>query len=232
MSPLAANISLYYVLDLWAERWRQRNARGAVIIVRYGDDFLVGFEHRDDAEWFWTELRERFQKFNRALHPEKTRLIECGRFAAERRQRRGQGQPETFNFLGLTPICSQTRKGKLTVRRKTIAKRLRTTLQDFKDTLRRRMHWPISQQGAWLRSVLLGQYRYYGVPRHGSLLTMFRETVMRYWCRTLRRRSQRQRLTWPRMYALAEHGLPTPRICHPYPAQRLCVMTRGRSPVR
>jgi group II intron reverse transcriptase/maturase len=232
VSPLAANIYLHYVLDLWAERWRRRNARGDMIIVRYGDDFLVGTEYRDDAERFWAELRERLEKFNLELHPEKTRLIEFGRFAAERRQRRGQGKPETFDFLGFTHICSKTRRGKFTVRRKTIAKRLRKKLQEVKETLRQRMHWPIPQQGAWLRSVLLGHYRYYGVPRNGSLLTVLRETVRRYWCRTLRRRSQRQRLTWQRMAALAEHWLPTPRICHPYPAQRLCVTTRGRSPVR
>jgi hypothetical protein len=229
---LAANIYLHYGLDLWAERWRRRNARGTVIIVRYGDDFIVGFEHRDDAERFWGDLRERCQQFTRELHPEKTRLIEFGRFAAERRQRRGHGKPATFDLLGLTHICSQTRRGKFTVRRQTIAKRRRQKLQEVKATLRQRMHWPIPQQGAWLRSVLLGHYRYYGVPRNGGLLTVFRETVRRYWGRTLRRRSQRDRLTWQRMTALAEHWLPTPRICHPYPAQRLRVTTRGRSPVR
>jgi RNA-directed DNA polymerase len=198
VSPLAANIYRHDVLDLGVERWRQRNARGAGIIVRDGDDCLVGVAHRDDAERFRTELRERFQPFNLERHPEKTRRIEYGRCAAERRQRRGQGTPETCNCLGLTHICSQTRKGTFTVRRKTIAKRLRQKLQDVKDTLRRRMHWPISPQGAWLRSVLRGHYRYYGGPRNGSLLRRFRETVMRSWCRTLRRRSQRQRPTWQR----------------------------------
>jgi RNA-directed DNA polymerase len=179
VSPLAANIYLHYVLDLWADRWRRRHARGDVIIVRYGDDFIVGFEHRDDAERFWAELRERFQQFNLELHPEKTRLIEFGRFAAERRPRRGQGKLQTFNFLGFTHICSQTRRGKFTVRRKTLAKRLRQKLREVKDTLRRRIHWPIPQQGAWLRSVLLGHYRYDGVPRNGTLLTVFRETISR-----------------------------------------------------
>jgi RNA-directed DNA polymerase len=231
ISPLAANIYLHYVLDLWAEQWRRRHARGDMIIVRFADDFIAGFEHRDDAEQFWAALRERMRKFNLELHPEKTRLLEFGRFAAERR-RRGQGKPETFDFLGFTHICSQTRKGKFTVRRKTMAKRLRQKLQEVKETLRRRMHWPIPQQGAWVRSVLLGHYRYYGVPRNGSLLTVFCETVRRSWCRMLRRRSQRYRLTWQRMDALAERWLPQPRICHPYPAQRLRVMTQGRSPVR
>jgi group II intron reverse transcriptase/maturase len=232
VSPLAANISLHSVLDVWAERWRRRYARGEVIIVRYSDDFLVGFEHRDDAERFWTELRQRMRQVNLERHPEKTQLIEFGRFATERRQRRGQGKPETFDFLGFTHLCSKTRTGKFTVRRKTIAKRLRQKLQEVKATLRMRMHWPIPQQGAWLRSVLRGHYRDYGVPRNGSLLRMFRETIMRYWCWTLRRRSQRHRMTWQRMYALAERWLPKPHILHPYPAQRLCVTTRGRSPVR
>jgi group II intron reverse transcriptase/maturase len=232
VSPLAANIYLHYVLDLWADRWRRQYARGDVIIVRYADDFIVGFEPRDDAERFWRELQERFGKFNLELHPDKTRLIEFGRFAAERRKRRSQGKPATCDFLGFTHICSKTRNGKFPVRRKTIAQRLRKKLQAVKDTLRRRMHWPIPQQGAWLHSVLLGHYRYYAVPRNGSLLRVFRDTIMRYWCQTLRRRSQRHRMTWQRMYALAEHGLPKPHILHPYPAQRLRVMTQGRSPVR
>jgi RNA-directed DNA polymerase len=151
-----------------------------MLIVRDGDDFIAGFERWDDAAQFWTERRERFQQFHRELHPEKTRLLEFGRFAADRRRRRGQGKPETFEFLGFTHICSQTRNGKFTVRRKTIAKRLRKKLQEVKATLRRRMHWPISQQGAWLGSVLRGHYRYYGVPRNGSLLAVFHDRVMRY----------------------------------------------------
>jgi hypothetical protein len=199
--------------------------------VRYYDDFIVGFKHRDDAERFWRELRERFQQFHLDLLPEKTRLLEFGRYAADR-QRRGQGTPETWDFLGVTHICSQTRQGKLTVRRKMMAKRLRQQLQEVKDTLRRRMHWPTPQQEAWWRSILSGPYRSYGVLRHGSLLTVCRETLRRSWYRTLRRRSQRHRLTWQRMDALAERWLPTPRICRPYPAQRLRVMTQGRSPVR
>lgn len=232
VSPLAANIYLHYVLDVWAERWRRRYARGEVIIVRYGDDFIVGFEHRDDAERFWAELRERFRKFNLELHPEKTRLIEFGRFAAERRQRRGQGKPETFDFLGFTHICSKTRTGKFTVRRKTIAKRLRKKLQEVKQTLHERMHWPIRQLGAWLKSVLTGHYRYYGVPRNLGMLRVFRDRILRAWCHTLRRRSQRHRTSWQRMYRLETRWLPAPHILHPYPAQRLRVMTRGRSPVR
>jgi RNA-directed DNA polymerase len=195
-------------------------------------DFIVGFEHRDDAERFWRELRQHMGQFNLELHPEKTRRIEFGRFAVERRKRRAQDKPETFDLLGFTHICSKTRHGKFTVRRKTMAQRLRKKLQTVHDTLRERRHWPIPQQGAWLKSVLLGHYRYYAVPRHGRLLTVFRDTIMRYWCQTLRRRSQRHRMTWPRMYALAEQWLPTPQILHPYPTQRLRVTTRGRSPVQ
>lgn len=159
-SPLAANLDLHSVLDRWAERWRRRDARGDMLIGRFADDVIVGFEHRDAAERFWAELRERFQQFHRELHPEKTRLIEFGRFAAERRQRRGQGRPETFDVLGLTHMCSKPRTGKFTVRRQTIAKRLRQTRQEVNAALRERRHWPIPHQGAWRRSVLLGHYRY------------------------------------------------------------------------
>ena len=200
--------------------------------MRFADDASGGFEHRDDAERFGAELRKRFPQFPRALHPEKTRLIECGRCAAERRQRRGHGRPETFDFLGFTPRCSKTRTGKVTVRRKTLAKRRRQKLQDITAALRERMHWPIPPQGAWLRRVLLGHYRYYAVPRNGSRLTVLREVIRRSWGRTLRRRSQRHRRTWQRMYALVERWLPSPHILPPYPAQRLRVTTRGRSPVR
>jgi RNA-directed DNA polymerase len=231
-SPLAANIYLHDVLDLWAERWRRRDARGDMIMVRFADDVIVGFEHRDDAERFWAERRERFPQCHRELHPEKTRLLAFGRVAAERRQRRGQGRPATFDFLGLTHMCSKTRTGKYTVRRKTSAKRLRKKRQEVKAALRERMHWPSPPPGAWLRSVLLGPYRDYAVPRNGSLLSVFRETIMRYWCQTLRRRSQRHRMTWPRRYALAAQWLPKPHILHPYPTQRLRVMTPGKSPVR
>ena len=200
--------------------------------MRYCDDFIVGFQYKDDAEQFLSDLRERFHRFHLELHPDKTRLIEFGRWAQERRQRRGQGKPETFDFLGLTHMCGTTKQGKFTVRRHTIAKRLRKKLQEVKQTLRVRMHWPIEKLGAWLKSVVAGHYRYYGVPRNMSMLRVFRERILRYWCRTLRRRSQRHRMTWQRMYQLAIRWLPEPQIMHPYPAQRLCVTTRGRSPVR
>jgi group II intron reverse transcriptase/maturase len=232
VSPWAATIDRHDVLDLWAARWRRQYARGDVIIVPYADDCIVGFEHRDDAERFWRELRDRMGQCNLELHPEKTRLIEFGRFAAERRQRRAQGKPATFDLLGFTHICRRTRNGKLTVRRKTMAQRLRKKLPAINDTRWRRTHWPIPQQGAWLKRVRLGQYRYDAVPRHGSLLTVCRDTILRYWCQTRRRRRQCHRTTWPRLYALAEHWRPKPPILHPYPAPRLCVTTRGRSPVR
>jgi RNA-directed DNA polymerase len=231
-SPLLANLYLHYVLDLWAAQWRRRQARGDVIIVRYCDDFIVGFQHQDDAEQFVSDLRERFHRFHLELHPDKTRLIEFGRWASERRQRRGQGKPETFDFLGFTHMCGTTKQGKFTVRRSTIAKRLRKKLQEVKETLRVRMHWPIKKLGAWLKSVVVGHYRYYGVPRNMGMLRVFRERVLRYWCRILRRRSQRHRMTWQRMYQLATRWLPKPQIMHPYPAQRLRVTTQGRSPVR
>lgn len=230
--PLAANIYRHDVLDRWADRWRRRYARGDVIIGRYADDCLVGFADRDDAERFWAALRERLQQFALERHPAKTRLMEFGRFATARRARRSQGKPETCDFLGFTPMCRKPRQGKCTVRRKTIAKRLRKQLQEVKETLRMRMHWPIPRQGAWRHSVLLGHSRSSGVPRNGSLLTVCRATVMRYWCRTLRRRSQRHRMTWQRIDALAEQWLPKPHILHPYPAPRLRVITQGRSPVR
>jgi len=230
--PLLATLYLHDVCDLWAAPWRRRYARGDVIIVRYCDDCIVGFQHKDDAEQFLSDLRARFHRFHLALHPEKPRLMECGRWASERRQRRGQGKPETFDFLGFTHICSKTRTGKFTVRRKTSAKRLRKKLQEIKQSLRERMHWPIRQLGAWLKSVLTGHYRYYGVPRNMGMLRVFREGILRSWCQTLRRRSQRHRSTWQRIYALATHWLPPPHILHPYPAPRLRVMTQGKSPVR
>jgi RNA-directed DNA polymerase len=195
-------------------------------------DFIVGFQHKDDAEQVLSDLRERFHRFYLELHPEKTRLIEFGRWASERRQRRGQGKPETFDFLGLTHMCSTTKRGKFTVRRCPIAKRLRKKLQEVKQTLRARLHWPIEKLGAWLTSVVIGHYRYYGVPRNMGRLRVFRECILRYWCRIVRRRSQRHRMTWQRMYQLATQWLPEPHIMHPYPAQRLRVTTRGKRPVR
>ncbi len=223
ISPVLANIYLHYAFDQWAHQWRQRNAQGEVILVRYADDFVVGFEHRAEAEQFQRELTERLGKFNLELHADKTRLIEFGRFAATNRAQRGEGKPETFNFLGFTHICGKTRKGYFTVKRQTMRKRLRAKLKAIKMELRQRLHDPIPEQGQWLRSVMLGHFRYYGVPMNGPALCEFRYHVVGLWKRALERRSQKARIRWERMYRLARNWLPYPRIYHLYPSQRLIV---------
>ena len=232
VSPLLANIYLHYVFDLWAQQWRRRYARGDVVIVRFADDIVMGFQYRTDAERFQEELRERFHKFNLALHPDKTRLIEFGRFAAQNRKARGEGKPETFDFLGFTHIVGTTRKGRYQVIRKTMRKRLRNKLAETKAELRSRLHDPVPEVGRWLASVVRGHFRYYGVPGNWDALSSFRLQVIRLWYKALRRRSQRTRLTWERMRRLAKRWIPYARIYHPYPERRLGVSIRGRSPVR
>jgi len=232
ISPLLANVYLHYVFDLWVQQWRQRHARGDVVVVRYADDIVVGFQHRSDAERFLTELRERFAKFNLELHREKTRLIEFGRFAAERRRRRGEGKPETFDFLGFTHACSRTRKGTFAVLRFPMKRRMRAKLKELKQALWRRMHCPVTETGWWLQSVVRGWLRYYAVPRTYRWLSSFRQHVMWLWWWTLRRRGDKRKLSWARLYRLAARWLPVPRILHPYPDERLAVRTQGRSPVR
>ena len=225
-SPLMANIFLHYVFDLWVHQWRKTKARGDVIVVRFADDFVIGFQHRSDAERLHKDLEERFDKFKLRLHPEKTRLIEFGYFAASNRRRRGQGKPETFNFLGFTHICGKKRSnGMFTVYRRTISKRDRAKLKEIKAGLRRRMHLPVPQVGKWLKTVIEGHNRYYGVPSNTQSLSSFRFQVARRWFRSLRRRSQRTRLTWERMYRLIDRWLPPPRVHHPYPLRRLGVIT-------
>jgi group II intron reverse transcriptase/maturase len=224
-SPLLANIYLHYVFDLWVQHWRKTKAKGDVIVVRWADDFVVGFEHQADAEQFHQELAARFAKFKLKLHPEKTRVIEFGRMAAEQRKARGQGKPETFNFLGFTHICSQTRKGKYTVLRRTMSKRKRAKLKEIKMELRQRLHYPVLEVGRWLRLVVAGHNRYYGVPSNLGSLSVFRFHVGRAWYRTLRRRSQKTRLTWERMRRLINLWLPRPRLHHPYPLRRFGVIT-------
>jgi group II intron reverse transcriptase/maturase len=224
-SPLLANVYLHYVFDLWAQRWRRTQARGEMIVVRYADDFIVGFEHRSDAERFLAELAERLRQFALELHPDKTRLIEFGPFAATDRKRRGQGKPETFDFLGFTHICGKRRNGRFTVLRQTVRKRLQAKLKQVKHQLRRRMHDPVPEVGSWLRSVVEGHVRYYGVPMNGPAISLFRFQVGRLWYRTLRRRSQKTRLNWERMRRLIDRWLPPARICHPYPLRRLGVIT-------
>lgn len=232
ISPLLANIYLHYVFDLWVRQWRRKQARGEVIVVRFADDVIVGFQHKSEAERFWGDLRERFRRFKLELHPDKTRLIEFGRFAAESRERRGEGKPETFDFLGFTHICGRKRNGKYMVLRQTISKRMRRKLQEVKEELRLRLHDPVPEVGQWLGAVLRGHYCYYGVPCNFFALQQFRSRVLCLWYRTLRRRSQKTKMTWKRMYRLAKRWLPNPRIMHPYPEQCLCVITQGKSPVR
>jgi len=232
ISPLLANLYLHYVFDLWAQRWRRKQAQGDVVVVRFADDFVVGFEHREDAERFLAELRERFARFGLELHPDKTRLIEFGRFAERERRRRGGGKPETFNFLGFTHSCAKTRAGRFTVLRQTMRTRLRAKLEEVKTELRRRLHDPIPEQGAYLGSVVRGHVRYYGVPMNGPALHAFRFAVGWTWWRALRRRSQCHRITARRLRSLVSRWLPTPRICHPYPFVRLGVVTQGGSRMR
>jgi RNA-directed DNA polymerase len=225
ISPLLANIYLHYVLDLWVEQWRKRNASGDVIMVRYADDFVMGFEHRHEAERFLAELRERLAQFGLQLHPDKTRLIEFGRQATENRRARGEGSPETFGFLGFTHSCGKTRRGKFKVLRQTMRKRLQAKLKAVKVELRKRMHDGIKAMGTYLRSVLTGHARYYGVPDNSPALMSFRFALVGLWIRTLRRRSQKHRLPWKRMTDIARQWLPYPRICHPWPSERFYGVT-------
>jgi RNA-directed DNA polymerase len=223
ISPLLANIYLHYVLDLWANRWRQREATGDMIIVRYADDFIVGFQHESDARRFLDEMRERLKKFALTLHPEKTRLIEFGRFAAERRKRRGLGKPETFNFLGFTFICGKTRAEKFQIKRRTRRDRMQAKLKMIKEEMWRRMHQPIPAQGKWLARVVRGYFNYHAVPTNAHALQVFRHHVTDLWRRTLRRRSQKDRMTWDRMTQLVDDWLPKPIILHPWPSDRFAV---------
>ena len=223
ISPLLANIYLHYALDLWALRWRRREVTGDMIFVRYADDFIVGFQHESDARRFLDEMRERLGKFALSLHPEKTRLIEFGRFAAERRKRRGFGKPETFNFVGFTFICGKTRAGKFQIKRKTRRDRMRAKLTMIKEEMWRRMHQPIPQQGKWLWYVVNGYFNYHAVPTNARALHVFRHQIADLWRRTLRRRSQKDRMTWERMTQLVDDWLPKPIILHPWPSERFAV---------
>src|SRR5829696_8529629 len=231
-SPLLANVYLHYVFDRWIRQWRHRRARGDVVVVRFADDFIVGFEHQGDAKQFLHDLRERFTKFGLELHPDKTRLIEFGRYAAQRRAARGLGKPGTFDFLGFTHVCGKGKNGSFWLRRHTISKRLRAKLKQVKDQLVRRRHLPIPEQGRWLASVVRGHLAYYAVPGNSRAISAFHRQTGRLWLHALRRRSQRHRLTWRRMQHLIARWLPLARILHPYPEARFDVRTQGRSPVR
>jgi len=222
-SPLLANIYLHYVFDLWAERWRRHKATGDLIIVRYADDLVAGFEHEDDARRFLDAMRTRFEEFALALHPDKTRLIEFGRHAADNREKNGLGKPETFNFLGFTFLGGKSRRGNFLLKRKTRRDRAVAKLKEVKDELRRRMHQPIPEQGMWLRQVVTGFYGYHAVPTNFPALAAFRLHVVRLWRRTLRRRSQKDGFTWARIEKLAHDFLPKPRILHPWPSERFAV---------
>lgn len=222
-SPLLANVYLHYVFDLWAERWRRREAQGNVIIVRYADDIVVGFEHEADARCFWEAMRLRFEQFSLALHPDKTRLLEFGRYAAANRIQRGLGKPETFTFLGFIFICGKSRRGAFLLHRKTRGDRMRAKLKEVKEQLRKRMHEPIPEQGRWLKQVVRGYFAYHAVPTNIRALDAFRHHVTDLWRRTLKRRSQTDGMTWDRIKKIADDWLPKPRILHPWPEQRFAV---------
>ena len=223
ISPLLANIYLHYALDLWAERYRRRETTGDMIIVRYADDFIVGFEHEADARRFLDALRQRLAEFALSLHPEKTRLIEFGRFAAANRKRRGLGKPETFNFLGFTFVCGKSRRGKFLIKRKSRQDRMRAKLQAIKQEMRRRTHQPIPRQAKWLAQVIRGYFNYHAVPTNRRALASFRNEIVRAWWRRLNRRGQRRPLVWERMKQLADDWLPRPHILLPWPNQQFAV---------
>jgi len=227
VSPLLANVYLHYVFDRWVRQWRVRQAHGDVIVVRFADDFVVGFEYGNDATQFLHDLRERFLVFGLELHPKKTRLIEFGRHAA-----RNLGKPETFDFLGFTHICAKGKNGGFWIRRITISKRMRAKLKSLNMELKQRRHEPIDVQGQWLASVVRGHLNYYAVPGNGDAIKAFRTQLTRHWFKALRRRSQKNRLSWVRMGRLATHWLPPTHIVHPFPQVRFAANTRGRSPVR
>jgi RNA-directed DNA polymerase len=220
ISPLLANVYLHYSFDLWVHAWRQRWAQGEVVIIRYADDTVLGFQYQADADRFLENFRGRLKKFGLELHPDKTRRIEFGRFAEQNRKKRGEGKPETFDFLGFSHISGKDRNGKYALKRKTIAKRLRAKLREIKQELRRRMHDPVLQTGKWLRSVVQGYFNYHAVPGNMQRLNVFRERVTRLWRRALRRRSQKHRLTWARIHRLVAIWLPRTHVLHPYPNAR------------
>jgi RNA-directed DNA polymerase len=223
ISPLLANVYLHYVFDLWAERWRRREATGDMIMVRYADDIVVGFQHENDARRFWDDMRERLRAFSLTLHPEKTRLIEFGRFAAQNRERRGLGKPETFKFLGFVFISGKSRRGDFQIRRKSRGDRMMAKLREIKEALRKRMHEPIPEVGKWLAQIVAGYFAYHAVPTNSMALHAFRYHVAVLWHRQLCRRSQRAYVVWEQMAKLADEFLPKPRILHPWPSVRFAV---------
>jgi len=232
ISPLAANLYMHYVFDLWAQRWRRTEARGDMVIVRYLDDFIVGFQHREDAERFLSVLRERLGQFGLTLHPDKTRLLEFGRYAVQNRRERGLGKPETFQFLGFVHSCGRTPKGEFMVHRHTAADRLRAKLKEVKAELRLRRHDPVPEVGKWLGSVVRGHCRYYGIPGNRRAIAQFRDEVSRHWHHALSRRSQKGLVRWDRMHRLIQRFIPPARIVHPSSSVMFAAMTQGKSPIR
>ena len=223
ISPLLSNIYLHYVFDLWAERWRRREATGDMIMVRYADDTVVGFQHESDARRFRDAMRDRLREFSLSLHPAKTRLIEFGRFAAQNCKRRGRSKPETFKFLGFVLICDKSRRGDFRIRRKSRRDRMCAKLREIKEGLRHRMHRPIPETGKWLAQIVAGYFAYHAVPTNSPALSAFRYHVLVLWHRQLCRRSQRARVLWTRMTKLADEFLPLPRLLHPWPSVRFAV---------
>jgi RNA-directed DNA polymerase len=223
ISPMLANVYLHYAIDLWAERWRRREATGDMVIVRYADDIIVGFQHESDARRFWDAMRDRLRKFSLSLHPDKTRLIAFGRFAAQNRAKRGLGKPETFKFLGFVFIGGKSRQGDFQIRRKSRRDRMRAKLREIKEALRQRRHRPIPETGKWLAPVGAGYFAYHAVPTNSPAISAFRYHVLVLWYRQIRRRSQRARITWAQMAKLADECLPKPRILHPWPSVRFAV---------
>ncbi len=232
ISPLLANIYLHYVFDLWVHAWRNKRAEGEMIVVRYADDAVVGFSSMRDAHRFRRELEARLKKFGLELHPEKTRLIEFGAFAHERRSRRGAGKPETFEFLGFTHICTKARSGRFLLTRHTSKARMRTALRKLREEIMRRRHLSIEKQGKWLGRVVQGYLNYHAIPTNSPAIQQYRKQVVRHWHKALRRRSQRDRTSWGRTTRLADRWLPRAHILHPWPTERFDARTRGGSPVR
>jgi group II intron reverse transcriptase/maturase len=233
ISPILANVYLHYVYDLWAHRWRQTKASGDMIVVRYADDTIVGFQHEHEARAFLYDLQERMRAFELALHPNKTRLIRFGRYAAKQREKLGEGKPETFDFLGFTHFCTRSRRrDSFVIGRKTIKKRLRAKLKAIKVELRRSMHNPIAKTGAWVKQMLQGHLNYFAVSGNDKSLWLFFNEVKWLWLKSLRRRSQNARLSWEKFTRLVDRFFPPIKVLHPLPCHRFDARTQGRSPVR
>ena len=233
VSPILANVYLHYVYDLWVHRWRRTKATGDVIVIRYADDTIIGFEHEHEARAFLQELQERMRTFDLALHPDKTRLIRFGRHAAKQRENLGEGKPETFDFLGFTHFSTRSRRrDTFVIGRKTIKKRMRAKLQAIKMELRVRMHDPIAKTGAWVKQMLQGHLNYFAVSGNDPSLWCFSNEVRTRWLRSLRRRSQKAFLSWEKFTLIVDRFFPPIRILHPLPCHRFDAKTRGKSPVR